>query len=156
MDYKNIILSMENGVAVIKFNRPKALNAINPDVVVEVNDALDRIEKDSSVKVLILTGEGEKAFVAGADISHMVNLNPIQARNFARAGHDLCFRLEALPIPVIAWVGWLSRLAHGLTRITTCPLIAIIWIVVLRSAIFRLPIFPFQSLLVILTHDGLK
>lgn len=104
MSYENIIFTREDGVAVIKFNRPKALNAINPDLLREFNAALTEIEEDASVKVLVLTGEGEKAFVAGADISHMVNLNPIQAREFSRAGQDTFFRIERLPIPVIACV----------------------------------------------------
>jgi len=104
MAYQNIIFEVAEKVAVIKFNRPKALNAINPDVLVEVNAALDKIEQDASVKVLVLTGEGEKAFVAGADIAHMVNLSPLQGRRFSRDGQELLFRLEGLPIPVIACV----------------------------------------------------
>jgi enoyl-CoA hydratase len=104
MSYNTIIFEVAGNVAVIKFNRPKALNAINPDVLTELNDALDRIEKDTSLKVLVLTGEGEKAFVAGADIAYMVNLSPLKARKFSRDGQDLCFRLEKLPIPVIACV----------------------------------------------------
>ena len=104
MDYKNIIFDVKGNVAVLKFNRPKALNAINKDVFHEVNDAIDRIEKDSSIKVLILTGEGEKAFVAGADIAYMLDLSPLQAKKFSRDGQDLLFRLERLPIPVIACV----------------------------------------------------
>ncbi|MDB9822514.1 enoyl-CoA hydratase-related protein [Deltaproteobacteria bacterium] len=104
MDYNNILFSVEGNVAVLKFNRPKALNAVNPDVFHEVNDALERIEEDRSIKVLILTGEGDKAFVAGADISHMIDLSPLQAKEFSRNGQDLLFRLEKLPIPVIACV----------------------------------------------------
>jgi enoyl-CoA hydratase len=104
MSYETIIFSKEDGIAVIKFNRPKALNAINPDVLHELNSALSEIEEDPSIKVLVLTGEGEKAFVAGADISHMVNLTPLQAREFSRAGHAAFFRLERLPVPVIACV----------------------------------------------------
>ncbi len=104
MSYETILFSKEDAVAMIKFNRPKALNAINVDVIREVNDALDEIEQDPSVKVLVLTGEGGKAFVAGADISHMVNLSPIQAREFSRAGQEMLFRLESLSIPVIACV----------------------------------------------------
>ncbi len=65
MSYENIIFEIEGDVAVIRFNRPKALNAINPGVLEEVGDALDKIEADSGVRVLVLTGEGEKAFVAG-------------------------------------------------------------------------------------------
>jgi len=104
MDYQNIIFTKEDGVAIIKFNRPKALNAINADVLRELNEALTEIEEDPSLKVLVITGEGDKAFVAGADISHMVNLTPLQAREFSRAGQETFFRLERLPIPVIACV----------------------------------------------------
>ncbi|NQU12774.1 MAG: enoyl-CoA hydratase/isomerase family protein [Desulfobacteraceae bacterium] len=104
MSYENIILEIEANVAVIRFNRPKALNAINPGVLEEVGDALDKIEADSAVRVLVLTGEGEKAFVAGADIAYMVKLSPLEGRKFSRGGHKLLFRLENLPIPVIACV----------------------------------------------------
>jgi enoyl-CoA hydratase len=104
MDYTNILFSKEGSIAILKFNRPKALNAINPDVFAEMNDALDKILMDKTIKVLILTGEGEKAFVAGADIAHMVNLSPLQLKEFSRNGQDLLFRLEKLPIPVIACV----------------------------------------------------
>jgi len=104
MAYENIIFQKDGDVAIIKFNRPKALNAINPDVLEEVHQGLGAIESDPDVKVLILTGEGDKAFVAGADISHMVNLSPLEARRFSCSGQDLLFRLERLPIPVIACV----------------------------------------------------
>jgi enoyl-CoA hydratase len=69
-----------------------------------MNDALDKIISDKTIKVLILTGEGEKAFVAGADIAHMVNLSPLQLKEFSRNGQEILFRLEKLPIPVIACV----------------------------------------------------
>jgi len=104
MAYETIIFEVDGNVAIIKFNRPKALNAINSDVLVELSDALGKIEGDRSLKVLILTGEGEKAFVAGADIGYMVNFTPLQGRNFSRTGQELLFRLEKLPIPVIACV----------------------------------------------------
>ncbi len=104
MAYENIIFETEGNVGIIKFNRPEALNAINPDVLSETQDALNRIEADPAIKVLVLTGEGDKAFVAGADIAHMVKLNPLQSKAFARDGHELGFRLESLPIPVIACV----------------------------------------------------
>jgi len=104
MSYENIIFEREENIAVIKFNRPKALNALNPDVLNEVEDALDKIKADSSIRVLIFTGEGEKAFIAGADIAHMVNFTPLQALEFARQGQELWFRLERLPMPIIACV----------------------------------------------------
>ncbi len=104
MNYETIIFEVQDGIGVLKFNRPKALNAINEQVLQELNDAIDKVEKDSSIRVLILTGEGDKAFVAGADISHMVNLTPLQLRGFSRKGQETLFRLERLPIPVIACV----------------------------------------------------
>ncbi len=104
MAYENIILEKDGEIAVIKFNRPKALNAINPAVLVDMNGALDEIEKNPDVRVLILTGEGGKAFVAGADIAHMIKLDPLEGRKFSREGQDLLLRIEALPIPVIACV----------------------------------------------------
>lgn len=104
MEYETILFETEGEVAVIRFNRPKYLNAINPTVLKEMGDALDRIEVGRQAKVLVLTGAGEKAFVAGADISHMVDLSPLEGRAFARQGQDLLFRLEGLPIPVIACV----------------------------------------------------
>ena len=104
MVYENIIFSVEGKVAVIKFNRPKALNAINQDVLSELSDAIDRIEADQAIKALVFTGEGDKAFVAGADISFMAALSPLQARKFLRGGQEILFRLEKLPVPVIACV----------------------------------------------------
>ncbi len=104
MDYQNIIFEVEGNVGIIRFNRPKALNAINTEMVKELDDALIRVEGDSNIKVLILTGEGDKAFVAGADISQMVNLDSLQLRRFSRDLHEVQFRLEGLPIPVIACV----------------------------------------------------
>ncbi|MFH1481131.1 MAG: enoyl-CoA hydratase-related protein [Pseudomonadota bacterium] len=104
MSYENIVFQIEENVAIIKFNRPKALNALNPAVLREVKDALEKIEADSSIRALIFTGEGDKAFVAGADIAHMVNFTPLQCLEFARDGWELFFRLERLPIPVIACV----------------------------------------------------
>ena len=79
MGYDNILFDVEGNVAVLKFNRPKALNAVNPDVFNEVNDAVNKIEGNPLIKVLILTGEG-KSFVAGADIAYMITLSPLQAR----------------------------------------------------------------------------
>ena len=104
MAYENIIFETEGNVAIIKFNRPKALNAINIDVLKEMQKALDEVEGNQTIRVLILTGEGDKAFVAGADISLMVNFDPLQLRNFSQELHKLGFRMEGLSIPVIACV----------------------------------------------------
>lgn len=104
MSYETIIYEVEEDIAVIRFNRPKVLNAINPTVVAEVKDALEKIAADKSIKVLILTGEGDKAFVAGADIASMKDYTPLEGKFFSRQGQELLFQLEALPIPVIACV----------------------------------------------------
>ena len=122
MTYENIIFEKDGEIAVIKFNRPKALNAINPAVLVEVADALDKIEKDPDVRVLILTGEGEKAFVAGADIAHMVKLDPLEGRKFSRDGQKLLLRIEALSIPVIACVNGFA-LGGGMEIAMACDFI---------------------------------
>jgi enoyl-CoA hydratase len=122
MAYETIIFQKQGKVAVIKFNRPKALNAINPQVVAELQKALDEIEKDPSLKVLVLTGEGEKAFVAGADISYMVNLSPLGARKWSQEGHELGFRIEDFPIPVIACVNGFA-LGGGTEMAMACDFI---------------------------------
>ncbi|RJR33751.1 MAG: enoyl-CoA hydratase/isomerase family protein [Desulfobacteraceae bacterium] len=122
MGYENIIFQTEGEVAVIKFNRPKALNALNPPLMDEFGDALDRVKSNTSIKVLILTGEGEKAFVAGADISYMVNLTPLQARNWSAKGHEIMVRLENLPIPVIACVNGFA-LGGGTEMAMACDFI---------------------------------
>jgi len=122
MSYKTIIFEKETGIAVLKFNRPKALNAINPDVLSEVGNALDQVAGDESIKVLILTGEGDRAFVAGADIAHMSRLSPLEMRHFSRVGQELLFRLENLSIPVIASVNGFA-LGGGLEIAMACDFI---------------------------------
>jgi enoyl-CoA hydratase len=104
MNYETIVFELRENIGIIRFNRPKALNAINQVVLDEMGDVLNKVENDASLRVLVLTGEGEKAFVAGADISHMVTLSPLEAQKFAREGQELLFRLERLPIPVIGCV----------------------------------------------------
>jgi enoyl-CoA hydratase len=102
VEYANLILERNGAVAVLTINRPKALNALNSDTLSELSTALDELGRDSSVKVVILTGSGEKAFIAGADISQMKDLNPLEGRRFAQLGHATFRKLELLPQPVIA------------------------------------------------------
>ena len=104
MTYETIIVERQEEIAIIRFNRPKALNAINHAVLTELNKALEAIKADTACKVLILTGAGDKAFVAGADIATMKEFTPLQAKRFSAQGHELLFQLESLPIPVIACV----------------------------------------------------
>ena len=93
----------EDTTSIITINRPKALNALNSQVLEELDKVLDNINF-SKTKVLIVTGEGEKSFVAGADISEMSTLTKKQAEDFSKKGNDLFRKIENLPIPVIAAV----------------------------------------------------
>ena len=122
MSFENIIFEEDGNVVIIKFNRPKALNAINPDVLAEMGEALDKIEADGVAKVLVLTGNGDKAFIAGADISHMATFTPLQGRQFALKGQGLLFRLEGLSIPVIACVNGFA-LGGGTEMAMACDFI---------------------------------
>jgi enoyl-CoA hydratase len=104
ISYNNIIYESIDNIGVIKFNRPKVLNAINSELLSEFRNALEMIADDPDIKVLILTGEGEKAFVAGADIGAMKSFTPLEAKKFAQNGQKVFSMLETLPIPVIACV----------------------------------------------------
>lgn len=104
MSYENIIYEVAEGIVTITFNRPKALNALNGQLLDELDAALDEVEADEAIRVLILTGAGDKSFVAGADITQLATFNPLQARMFARKGQLIIGRLQNLAIPVIAAV----------------------------------------------------
>ncbi len=104
MEYKTIIFQIEETRATLTFNRPKALNAISTELLNEFSIILDKIYENEAIRVLILTGSGEKAFVAGADITELAKLNALQAKNFSVQGHRTINKLQSLPIPVIAAV----------------------------------------------------
>lgn len=93
----------DGAVAVLTINRPKALNALNSAVLDELNETLDAIDLDE-IRALIVTGAGEKSFVAGADIGEMSTLTKEQGEAFGKKGNDVFRKLETLPIPVIAAV----------------------------------------------------
>lgn len=122
MSYENILFEVREGVGILTFNRPKALNALNPKTLEEVSDVLDRVGGDANVRVLVLTGAGEKAFVAGADITEFPKMNPLQARLFSEKGQQVFFKLEALPIPVIACVNGFA-LGGGCEMAMSCDFI---------------------------------
>jgi enoyl-CoA hydratase len=104
MAYENIIYQVDDGIATITFNRPKALNALNAALLEEFSQALDAIAADENIRVLVLTGAGDKSFVAGADITELATFNPLTAKNFAKKGHTILDKLQQLPIAVIAAV----------------------------------------------------
>jgi enoyl-CoA hydratase len=104
MDYKNILFTVEDGVALLTFNRPKALNAMNSETMCELKDAIGKCQCDPEIKVLVLTGAGDKAFVAGADISQMQNFRPQETITFMELGHETLRQMETMGKPVIAAV----------------------------------------------------
>jgi len=104
MAYEHIIFEIESPLASITFNRPEALNALNAELIEEFSHALDKIAVNENIRVLILTGAGDKSFVAGADINELATFNPLQAKRFSQKGHQAIHKLQTLPIPVIAAV----------------------------------------------------
>ncbi|AST58760.1 crotonase [Thermoanaerobacterium thermosaccharolyticum] len=104
MDSNNVLFNKDDGVAIITINRPKSLNALNYETLKELDSALDKAEDDKDVKVVIITGSGEKAFVAGADIAEMRNMTPLEAKKFSEYGQSVFRKIETLSKPVIAAV----------------------------------------------------
>lgn len=100
----NLLFQLENEIATITIQRPKSLNALNSQTLQELTQLLTEIESRKDIKVVILTGAGEKAFVAGADISEMITLNSSQARNFGKIGGNAFHLLENIPQVTIAAV----------------------------------------------------
>jgi len=102
MEFKNLLFAVEKGVATITFNRPKALNAMNSETIKEIYQAALYCRDDDAVKVMVFTGVGDKAFVAGADISEMQSLRPKDALAFMELGQETLRFIEAMPKPSIA------------------------------------------------------
>ena len=100
----HILLEKKGNVAIATINRPKALNALNSEVLNDLNTLIDEVNADPEIRVLVLTGSGEKAFVAGADIGEMSTLSKTEGEAFGKKGNDVFRKLETLPIPVIAAV----------------------------------------------------
>ncbi len=133
MAYKNIIFKVEKGIATITFNRPEVLNALNEASLQEFSNALDAVASDEDIRVLVLTGAGEKSFVAGADITEFLRFNVLKAKIFAETGHGLINRLQELPIPVIAAVNGFA-LGGGCEIVIGCD-----FIYAAENAMFGLP-----------------
>lgn len=104
MSDSTVQVAINNGIATVIINRPKALNALNSATLEELSNVFDRIAEDEEIRVLLLTGAGDKAFVAGADISEMSTFTPLQARAFVKKGQAIISKIESLAIPVIAAV----------------------------------------------------
>jgi enoyl-CoA hydratase len=102
MGYENLLFEVKDQIARITFNRPNVLNALNRKTIEELGDALNAVRRDASARVLVLTGSGEKAFVAGADINELAQRTPVDGKDFSLFGQGIIHRLETLGKPSIA------------------------------------------------------
>ncbi|WP_110954156.1 short-chain-enoyl-CoA hydratase [Anaerosinus massiliensis] len=102
--YNNLLLTEESGLAIVTMNRPKALNALNSELLDEISQVFEVLSAKESVKVIIVTGAGEKSFIAGADITEMQNMNIAEGKKFAEKGQAVFLQIEQCPKPVIAAV----------------------------------------------------
>jgi len=132
MNFNNILIEKKEGIAKITINRPNVLNALNFETINEITLCIKELEKDKKIKVVILTGKG-KAFIAGADISQMKNMTPIESRKFAEIGHNMLFTIENSPLPFIAAVNGYA-LGGGCETIMACDIC-----IASKNAIFGQP-----------------
>lgn len=122
MAYENLIMIERGHVRIISVNRPDVLNALNKKTLLELERALSEAEQTADVRCVILTGAGEKAFVAGADITEMKSLGPVEAEQFSALGHRVLDKIERLRCPVIAAVNGFA-LGGGLELALACDFI---------------------------------
>lgn len=120
MKFENILIEKKDSLAQITINRPKKLNALNTATIIELNEAFEKLEDDTTIRAIILTGSGEKAFVAGADISEFADFSVKEGTRLSKIGHDTLFDyVENLSTPVIAAVNGFA-LGGGLELAMSC------------------------------------
>ncbi len=120
MSYLNLLLTQENKIATVTINRPEKLNALNKSTIQELHDVISELEQDLDIRVIVLTGSGEKAFVAGADIAEFANFSVSEGGQLAAQGQDLLFNaIENLKKPVIAAINGFA-LGGGLELAMCC------------------------------------
>jgi len=122
MGYKNIIVEKKGAIGYIKINRPKVLNALDTDTMKELTSSVKELGKDKKIKVAILSGEGGKAFIAGADISAMANMTPLEAKEFSELGHNMLRAIENSRLPIIAAVNGYA-LGGGCETLMACDIV---------------------------------
>lgn len=122
MDYNFLEIKRSENFATVVVNRPGSLNALNSDLLDELKSALSELNNDASVKVVILTGAGEKAFVAGADIKEMSEMTPFEAEDFSSKGHNLLRMIKNFNKPIIAAVNGYA-LGGGFELALACDMI---------------------------------
>ena len=133
MDLENLIFETEGGIATIIVNRPKAMNALNSDVLAELAQVIEEIKKDDGVKVVIITGSGNRAFVAGADIAGFLKMDETALKDFGTAGKSVFNNIERMSKPVIAALNGMA-LGGGLELAMACHIR-----VASEGAVFGLP-----------------
>jgi enoyl-CoA hydratase len=121
MSFDNLLLERDDAIAVVTFNRPKVLNALNSRTLSELETVLTELKADAGVRAIILTGAGEKAFVAGADINELAVLAPVEGKEHARRGQLLFDAIEHLGKPVIAAINGFA-LGGGCELAMACTL----------------------------------
>ncbi len=119
MTYETLRVEQSNGVATVTVNREQVLNAINRATLQDLDDCFTDLESDSSVRVVVLTGAGNRAFIAGADIAELAEMTPTSGHTIARRGQALCERIERARVPVIAAVNGFA-LGGGLELAMAC------------------------------------
>ena len=123
MAYANLkVDARPDGITWVEIDRPKALNAFNSETLLELEQVIEAASRDPDLRVLVLTGGGEKAFVAGADIAEMSEMGPTRARVFSSIGHRVFDKLERLPVPTIAMVNGFA-LGGGMELALACDLV---------------------------------
>jgi len=122
MGYEHILLDRDGEIGVVTINRPKALNALRTDVLRELASCFKELAIDDSVKVVVITGAGDKAFVAGADISEMAILNPTKAKEFSEFGNSVFLAIDRFPKPVVAALNGYA-LGGGCELLLSCDIV---------------------------------
>ena len=122
MENNHVLIEVTDSIGWLKINRPDSLNVLNSEVVELLEHALRDLEQEAAVKVVVITGAGEKAFVAGGDIKEMVDMTPLAARAFARKGQQMIEYIEKMHKPVIAAVNGYA-LGGGLELALACDFI---------------------------------
>ncbi len=119
--YKTLIYEKKDNIGVLTINRPEKLNALSNELIEELGMLLDAVEADQEIRVLVMTGAGDKAFVAGADIQELVDRDALVGRKVSRTRQGIFSRIENLPIPVIAAVNGYA-LGGGLELALACSI----------------------------------
>src|ERR671920_1373845 len=118
---KYVQIDLQNDIAILRINRPEALNAMNLDVIYELSRAIDLVSVDQGIKVVIITGSGERSFCAGADISYMVDIDAVTAEKYASSAQSVLNKIEKMEKPVIAAINGFA-LGGGCELALVCDL----------------------------------